>query len=104
MEVLGAFFERYIHANSGVVPFLVEDPGNPPNRQDLDYLNGGECAARIRFDTGESFPWILTWIAKMFTPNHLDWGQHPLTWKILGRYVKSDTVTVGSWTESSPWA
>lgn len=101
-ELLVAFFTRYLYDEASIVPYLLEDTGTPPNRASLDYINEGRCAARIRFRTGAGTT-ILSLIARWLTPNHLAWGQTSFWWRILGRYVKHDEVTVGDWDEGSPW-
>ena len=101
-ELLLAFFTRYLYDEPSIVPYLLEDTGSPPNRAALDYINEGRCAARIRFRTGAGSS-FLSLIARWFTPNHLAWGHRPFWWRVFGRYVDEDEVTVGDWEDGSPW-
>jgi pimeloyl-ACP methyl ester carboxylesterase len=102
-ELLVAFFTRYLYKVEAIVPFLLEGAGSPPERGSLSYLNGGDCAALIRFRVREGWS-ILHWFGQILTPNHLSWGRasHPW-WRWFGRWVRYDEVVVGSWSSSDPW-
>lgn len=96
-EMLASFFARHLAGDSAVVPYLLE---TPVNRTDLSGLNGGRCAAKVIFRTSSSSNW---WIADWLTSEQVGWGPVPWTWRLFGRYIRRETVTIGSWTGGDPF-
>jgi hypothetical protein len=96
-EMLASFFARHLAGDSAVVPYLLE---TPVNRTDLSNLNGGPCAAKVIFRTSSS---SNSWWADLVTPEQVGWGPVPWTWRVLGRFIRREIVTIGTWTGGSPF-
>jgi hypothetical protein len=96
-ELLASFFARHLGGDSGVVPYLLE---TPVNRSDLSSLNGGGCAAKVIFHTSDR---PNSWWFDLLTPENVRWGPVPWLWRLFGRFMRREIVTIGSWVGGSPF-
>jgi hypothetical protein len=96
-EMLASFFARHVGGDSAVVPYLLE---TPVDRTDLSSLDGGPCAAKVIFRTSSS---SNSWWADLLTSELVGWGPVPLTWRLLGRYIRRETVSIGNWLGGDPF-
>ncbi len=96
-EVLASFFAKHLGGDDAVVPYLLE---TPVNRSDLSRLDDGPCSAKVIFRTSTASNW---WLADWLTSEHVSWGPVPWLWRLLGRYIRRETVTIGSWSGGDPF-
>jgi dienelactone hydrolase len=96
-EMLASFFARHLNGDAAVVPYLLE---TPVNRTDLSSLNDSPCAAKVIFRTSSAGN---SWVADLFTSETVGWGPVPWTWKLFGRWMRREVVTIGTWSGSSPF-